>query len=70
MMTQTACRQDWDSANLMSLYAELDDRPWNQRIMGDLTDVATLLDCLEVWGVPDRKVFTRDDGTFVVKWRD
>jgi len=54
----------------MSLYAELDDRPWNQRIMGDLTDVATLLDCLEVWGVPDRKVFTRDDGTFVVKWRD
>ncbi len=68
-MTDTACLPELDSANMLALYFEEKSRPWNERALGDLTDVATLLDCLEVWGVPERKVFKRADGTFLVKWR-
>lgn len=70
MMTNTACRQAWDSADMMALYFDEESKAWNERRLGDLTDVATLLDCLEVWEVPERKVFTLDDGTFLVQWRD
>lgn len=68
-MIHTACQPELDGANMLALYFEEEFRPWNERALGDLVDVATLLDCLEVWGVPDRKVFKRADGTFLVKWR-
>lgn len=46
------------------------ERPWKTRVLGDLTDVATLLDCLEVWSVRERELFTLPDGQFVVTWRE
>ena len=72
MMTLIACqpKTDWDSANMMALYFEAATLPWNERILRDLTEVATLLDCLEVWGVSERKLLTQSDGTFLVKWRE
>ena len=68
-MTDTTCQPELDSTNMLALNFEEEFRPWNERRLGDLTDVANLLDCLEAWGVPERKVFKRADGTFSVKWR-
>ena len=68
-MTDTTCQPELDSTNMLALNFEEEFRPWNERRLGDLTDVANLLDCLEAWGVPDRKLFKRADGTFSVKWR-
>ena len=70
MMTNTAFQLEWDSADMLALYFDEKPKAWNKRVLGDLTDVATLLDCLEVWEVSERKVYTRSDGTFLVKWRD
>ncbi len=69
MMT-TACLQEWDSADMLALYFDEEPKIWNERVLGDLTEVATLLDCLEAWEVAERKLYTQSDGTFVVKWRD
>lgn len=72
MKTLIACQPKtaWDSANMMALYFEPATLPWNERILSDLTEVATLLDCLEVWGVSERQLLTQSDGTFLLKWRE
>ncbi len=72
MKTLIACQPKtaWDSANMMALYFEEATLPWNERILSDLTEVATLLDCLEVWGVSERQLLTQSDGTFLLKWRE
>ena len=69
-MTNTACTTEWDSSNMLALYFDEVPKPWNERLFDDLSDVATLLDCLEVWEVTEREVYTQRDGTFLVKWRD
>lgn len=72
MMT-LAARQpkiEWDSANMLALYFEEAIPPWKERILNDLTEVSTLLDCLEVWGVSESQLLTQLDGSFLVKWRD
>ena len=73
-MTQTICARAGDS-NLHSILDpdidfESSIRPaWHERVFDDLSEVAELLDSLEVCEVEDRKLYTVGDGRFLVRWR-
>ena len=71
-MNLVACQPkvDWDSADMLALYFEEETGPWNERILDGLEEAASLLDCLQIWGIRECQLLTHSDGTFLVKWRE
>ena len=73
MMTHTHCRLD-NPTDADSIFAEEAEegpiRIWYKRKILDLADVATLLDCLEIRGIRDRRLSTLYGGAFLVEWRE
>jgi hypothetical protein len=72
MMTQTTCSGAYesDAHSILGRESEPSRRPaWHERIFSDLTEVAELLDSLEVCEVEDRKLYTVGCGLFLVRWR-
>ncbi len=74
MKTQTACPRVGDSDLHSILDPDTDFEPsvqhaWHERAFDDLSEVAELLDSLEVCEVEDRKLYTVGDGLFLVRWR-
>lgn len=72
MLTSTAPRPttDWDSADIMAHYFEVEAKPWKERILNSLLDAAAMLDRLETYGASQRQLLTQSDGTYLIKWRD
>lgn len=74
MIAQTACAPVGDSGQHSILDPDFEyDMPardaWHEREFEDLTQVAELLDSLEVCAVEDPKLYTVGRGHFVVRWR-
>jgi len=74
MMTQAACAPDLelDENSIFTSESETDDlreSEWHERVFDDITEAAELLDCLEVWVVDERKLYTIGRGLFLVRWR-
>lgn len=73
MMPQTDCDPglESDESSIFTSESATDDSElsdWHERIFDDITEVAELLDCLEVWAVDERKLYTIGQGLFLVRW--
>ena len=73
-MTQTACAPDLelDEGSIFTPESATDDlraAQWQERVFDDISEVAELLDCLEMWAVDERKLYTIGRGLFLVRWR-
>ena len=74
MMTQNACARvvDSDLHSILDPESDLETplkQTWHERVFDDLTQVAELLDSLEVCEVEDRKLYTVGAGRLLVRWR-
>ncbi len=71
MMTHAACRPEVDAEEIL-LSDGPDEKPrtWHERLLYDLTDAGTLLDCLEACEITERKLLTLRDGSFAVQWQE